>query len=229
MPDLLRDLGDWTATLPTLPSILFHLLLAFVLAKPLAWVYVWTHHGVSYSRAFVQALVLLAMIVTIVMLAIGDSLARAFGLFGALALIRFRTPIKDSRDTVFLFLSVAIGITVGVQNTTLAVVGTAVTLAAAAYLFGVRFGARFGHDGVLRFSMPAQDEQEHLLRRVLRHHCRHFALVTLRESRREGAMEFAYQLHLQDPDAVTALVADVGGIPGAADVQLLMQNEHEEI
>lgn len=229
MPELLRQLGDWTGNLPSLPTVLFHLLLAFVLSKPLAWVYVWTHHGVSYSRSFVQALVLLAMIVTVVMLAIGDSLARAFGLFGALALIRFRTPIKDSRDTVFLFLSVAIGITVGVQNTMLAVVGTAVILGVAAYLFGVRFGERFSHDGVLRFSMPAQGEQEQRLRAVLGHYCRHFALITLRDSRREGAMEFSYQLHLHDPTAVTGVVADIRGIPGAADVQLLMQNEHEEI
>jgi len=229
MPELLQKLGDFTAAMPTLPTMLFHLLLAFVLSKPLAWVYVWTHHGMSYSRSFVQALVLLAMIVTLVMLAIGDSLARAFGLFGALALIRFRTPIKDSRDTVFLFLSVAVGITVGVQNTMLAVVGTSVTLLVAAYLFGVRFGERLSHDGVLRFSMPAQGQQEQQLRQVMRHYCRSFALVNLRDSRREGAMDFSYQLQLHDPAATTGLVADVRSIPGAADVQLLLQNEHEEI
>lgn len=229
MQELLRQLGDVTASLPTLPTILFHVLLAFVLSKPLAWVYVWTHHGMSYSRSFVQALVLLAMIVTIVMLAIGDSLARAFGLFGALALIRFRTPIKDSRDTVFLFLSVAVGITVGVQNVPLAVVGTGVTLLVAAYLFGVRFGERLSHDGVLRFSMPAQGEQELRLRQVMHHYCRHFALVNLRDSRREGAMDFSYQLRLHDPGASAGLVADVRAIPGTGDVQLLLQNEHEEI
>jgi len=229
MNELWRQLGDLTATFPSLPTVVYSLLLAFVLSKPLAWVYVWTHHGMSYSRSFVQALVILSLIVTIVMLAIGDSLARAFGLFGALALIRFRTPIKDTRDTVFLFLAVAIGITVGVQNTLLAVVGTAATLAVSAYLFGVRFGERMSHDGVLRFSMPALGEQEQHLRRVLRHYCRHFALVTLRDSRHDGAMEFAYQLRLHDVDASTGLLADVRTIPGAADVQLSMQNEHEEL
>ncbi len=229
MPDLLRQLGDLTASVPTLPSVLFQLLLAFVLSKPLAWIYVWTHHGMSYSRSFVHALVLLAMIVTIVMLAIGDSLARAFGLFGALALIRFRTPIKDSRDTVFLFLSVAIGITVGVQNTMLAIVGTAVTLLVALYLFGVRFGERLDHDGVLRFSLPALGEQDELLRRVLRHYCHHFALQSLRDSRHEGSLDFSYLLRLHEPEAHHALVTDVRAIPGAADVSLLVQNEHEEV
>ncbi|HEX6811133.1 MAG TPA: DUF4956 domain-containing protein [Planctomycetota bacterium] len=229
LDQMLDELSDLTAAMPTLPAVLFHLLLAFVLSKPLAWIYVWTHHGMSYSRSFVHALVLLAMIVTIVMLAIGDSLARAFGLFGALALIRFRTPIKDSRDTVFLFLSVAIGITTGVQNTMLAIVGTSVTLLAAVYLFGVRFGQRADHDGVLRFSLSARGEQDELLRKVLRHYCRHFALVSLRDSRREGALDHSYQVRLHEHGAHRALVTDVQAIPGAADVTLLVQNEREEI
>lgn len=229
MGEFLRHLGEVTASLPSLPGALFHLLLAFVLAKPLAWVYVGTHHGVSYSRSFVQALVLLAMIVTLVMLAVGDSMARAFGLFGALALIRFRTPIKDSRDTVFLFLSVAIGITVGVQNVPLAVGGTAVTLLVALYLFGVRFGERVDTDGVLRFSLPGQGQQDEHLRTVLRHYCRHFALVSLRESPRDGALDFSYQLRLREAGGQEALVVDVRSIPGVANVSLLLQNEHEEI
>ncbi len=229
MPDLLQPLGNLGTSLPNLPALLSHLLLAFVLAKPLAWVYVWTHQGMGYSRSFVQSLVLLAMIVTVVMLAVGDSVARAFGLFGALALIRFRTPIKDSRDTVFLFLAVAIGITVGVQNTLLAIVATAVVLLAATYLFGVRFGERLDHDGVLRCSLPARGEQDDRLRTVLRHYCHHFALVSLRESRRDGALDCSYQIRLFEPDAQHALVADLCAIPGLADVTLLVQNEHEEL
>ncbi len=229
MPDFSRAFADLTASLPSLSVLCFHFLLAFVLSKPLAWVYVRTHHGTSYSRSFVQSLVILPLIVTIVMIAIGDSLARAFGLFGALALIRFRTPIKDSRDTVFLFLSVAIGITVGVQNTQLAVFGTGFTLLVAIYLFGISFGNRLDHDGVLQFSMPAQGEQDPQLREVLRHYCRHFALVSLRDSRHEGAMDFSYQLHLHDPNAHQALVTDLRAIPGALSVSLFAQNEHEEV
>lgn len=229
MSELLQALGDYTSSLPSLASIVFSLLLAFVLSKPLAWVYVWTHHGMSYSRSFVQSLVLLAMIVTIVMIAVGDSLARAFGLFGALALIRFRTPIKDSRDTVFLFLSVAIGITVGVGNPVLAIAGTAMTLAAAIYLFSMRFGERISHDGVLRFSMPPRDEQQAQLMRVLRHYCRHFALASLREATGPDVLDYSYQLRLHDPGATVGLVTDVRAISGASNVQLLVQNEHEEL
>ncbi|MFY9344014.1 MAG: DUF4956 domain-containing protein [Planctomycetota bacterium] len=229
MPDFSRAFADFLTSLPSLAGVAFWLLLAFVLGKPLAWIYVRTHHGTSYSRSFVQSLVILPLIVTVVMLAIGDNMARAFGLFGALALIRFRTPIKDSRDAVFLFLAVATGITTGVQNAQLALLGTAFTLAVAAYLYGVGFGSRLDHDGVLHFSLPAAGEHDARLRDVLRHYCRHFALVSLRESRHEGVMDFAYQLHLRDPQSQQALVTDVRAIPGAQGVSLFLQNEHEEV
>ncbi len=230
MPEFLQSLAStWAAGLPSLQDALLCLLLAFVLAKPLAWVYVRTHHGMSYSRSFVQSLVLLAMIVTIVMLAIGDSLARAFGLFGALALIRFRTPIKDSRDTAFLFLAVSIGITVGAQQLLLAVAGTAFALLVTLYLDWIRFGERLGTDSVLRFRMPATAEQEARLRTVLGHYCRTFALMHLREGALEQELEYAYQLRLHDPHQVAGLLQDVRAIPGASGVVLLAQDEHEEL
>ena len=116
-----------------------------------------------------------------------------------------------------------------VQNTILAIMGTGFALLVALYLFGTGFGKRLSHDGVLHFSMPANGEQDPRLRDVLRHYCRHFALVSLRESRHDGAMDFAYQLRLHDPGAHQALVADVRAIPGALGVNLFVQNEHEEV
>jgi len=215
--------------MPAAGEVLFHLLLAFVLSTPLAWVYVRTHQAMSYSRTFVQSLVLLALIVALVMLAIGDSMARAFGLFGALALIRFRTPIKDSRDAVFLFLAVAIGIMVGVQNPVLAVTGTAMCLGVTLYLHATRFGQLLSHDGVLRLSMPSAPEHEARLRNVLTHYCRSFVLMHLRASASEQQVDCAWQLRLRDPQQAAGLVHDVRAIPGAAGVSLLVQSEHEEL
>lgn len=228
MGDLLRSLTSLPDSLPDLAGVLFHLLLAFVLSQPLALTYVRTHQGTSYSRSFVQSLVLLPLIVTIVMLAVGDSLARAFGLFGALALIRFRTPIKDSRDTVFLFLAVAVGITVGAQQVLLAVVGTAIVLLFAIYLYGTRFGERIQHDGVLRCTLPTGGDAPKTLQQVLAHYCRHFDLVSVQQVAADTS-DFTYQLRLREVDAHGDLVADLQAIPGADRVAILVQNEHEEV
>ena len=74
-----------------LRSLLLSLTLAFVLGQMVAWVYQRTHSGLSYARSFTQSLVLLMMIVSLVMHVIGDSIVTAFGLIGALAIIRFRS------------------------------------------------------------------------------------------------------------------------------------------
>ena len=59
-----------------------------------------------------------------VMMAIGDSLARGLGAFGALAIIRFRTRIQDARNIIFLFASLSVGLAIGVFGYTIAFVGT---------------------------------------------------------------------------------------------------------
>jgi hypothetical protein len=221
--------GPLFADSVTALDVLLHLLMSFVLAQLVAWVYQWTHHGLSYSRSQVQALVLLSLIVTVVMLAVGNNLARAFGLFGALALVRFRTPVKDARDTVFLFMSVGIGICVGSRNLALATIATAFMCFIAVYLTKTRFGERMDHDCVLRFAMPALEEQDGQLRRILSHYCKGFALVHLRETGREDTMEFSYQVKLLDPRSTPGLLGDLRQIDGLTGVNLLMQNEDLEV
>ncbi len=213
----------------TVQNLIFHLLIAFVLGQLTAWVYMWTHHGVSYSRSQVQSLILLCLIVTLVMLAVGNNVARAFGLFGALALIRFRTPIKDSRDTAFLFLAVCIGISVGTHNIMLAVIGTLFACLVSLYMWYVRFGERMTADGLLRFQMDSSDEHESALRRILGNYCQSFGLINLREAGVGIAMEFSYQLKLHDFKQSSMLLSDLRKIPGLTALNLLMQDTDEDL
>ena len=101
-------------------STILTLLLAFVLGQAIAWIYAWSHSGLSYSRTYTQSLVLMTIVVSLVMMVIGNSIVTAFGLLGALALIRFRNVLKDTRDTVFVFMSLVVGMSVGTQRFQLA-------------------------------------------------------------------------------------------------------------
>ena len=229
MQELLDSLLDTASTDLRAEAVLLHLLLAFVLGQIVAWAYTITHHGLSYSRAHVHALILLSVIVTAVMLAIGNNLARAFGLFGALALIRFRTPIKDTRDTVYLFMAVAVGIAVGSRNLSVAVVGTMVLSALALYLHWARVGARHGHDGVLRFQIAPGEHDERPLRDVLRRYCERATLVDLSEPGPDMPLELAYQVRLLDPELSRGLIAELRGVDGVGGVSLLLQDEQSEV
>ncbi len=86
-------------------------LLCFMLVH----VYRITHRGTSYSQSFMITLFLMAVTTAIVMMIIGSNIARAFSLVGALSIIRFRTAMKDPRDTGYLFAAIIIGMGCGTQ------------------------------------------------------------------------------------------------------------------
>ena len=130
-------------------SIALSLLLAFVLGQLIAWIYTWTHSGLSYSKSFTQSLVLMTLIVSLVMYVIGNSIITAFGLLGALALIRFRNVLKDTRDTVFVFISLVVGMAVGSQRYMTAIVGAVTMALAVLYLNATSFGTTGRFDGYL--------------------------------------------------------------------------------
>ncbi|SCA56235.1 conserved membrane hypothetical protein [Candidatus Terasakiella magnetica] len=89
-----------------------------------AGIYRWTHRGLTYERTFLVTLVLIPAIVGLVMMLIGSNLALSLGLVGALSIIRFRTVIKDSRDMIFLFWGIAVGLGCGTYNWTVVVVSS---------------------------------------------------------------------------------------------------------
>ena len=95
---------------------------SLVLGMLIAYVYRATHKGVSYSQSFVQTLVILSMVVSVVMLIIGSNLARAFSLVGALSVVRFRNAVKETRDVGFVFFVMIIGMAAGTRFYVLAAV-----------------------------------------------------------------------------------------------------------
>ncbi|MBC8426697.1 DUF4956 domain-containing protein [bacterium] len=209
----------------TVEDVLLCLSASFVLGHAVSWVYVRTHRGISYSASLAQALIILALIVSLVMMIVGNNVARAFGLFGALALIRFRTPVKDARDTVFLFLAVAIGIATGTGNIMAGAVGTAVICLGFHYLAATRFGARLDHDGLLRFRLPCGGTRELAVREVLARYCDEFSLLHAREAEPGVALELSYQVKMSDARNGTQLVAEIEGLEDVSRISLLMRDE----
>lgn len=111
------------------PQVAFNLFFAFILSTLVALVYQFTHKGYSYSKNFVSSLILVSLVVTIVMMVIGNSLARAFALLGAFSIIRFRTAVKDTKDISFIFMSLVLGMAAGTNNYIIGLIGTILILA----------------------------------------------------------------------------------------------------
>ncbi|MFO7849815.1 MAG: DUF4956 domain-containing protein [Spirochaetia bacterium] len=113
------------------------IVLSILLGLVIAMVYRYTHRGMNYESGFLSTLVLLAPIVNVVMFFIQGDLVLSLGLVGSLSIIRFRTPIKDTRDMVFLFWAITIGLGTGTLNWTVAIFATGVltVLLTSFYLF----------------------------------------------------------------------------------------------
>jgi uncharacterized membrane protein YhiD involved in acid resistance len=93
----------------------FALLLAFIFTLPLAWIYTVTRNDESFDPSLAQTIVVLAMVVTGVMIVISDETARAFALAGVVAAVRFRNTLQDTKDAVYVFIAVAIGMGCGTR------------------------------------------------------------------------------------------------------------------
>jgi len=204
------------------------LVLSFVLSASIAWIYRATYEGLSYQRGFVQTLALGGPVAATAMLAIGDDIARGLGLVGALTLIRFRATLKDTRDLVFAFASLAIGVACGVTSMGIAVLGALVFSSAALLLYWTGFGSRRSYDAVLRLRATYEEGAQTSLARVLGKHCKGFTLVNMRDLGGE-LQEQSYQLRLANRRAGGTLLRDLAEVKGIEGPSLLMQESLLEV
>ena len=133
-------------------NILFSLFVAIIVGFIISQIYKRTQRGMNHEITFMSSLVILAPIVTLVMLFIEGDLIVSLGLIGSLSIIRFRTAVKDSRDMVFLFWSVAVGLGAGTYNWSIVVLGSLIIVAVIFILFLANYGKSQNLDYILIIS-----------------------------------------------------------------------------
>ncbi len=111
--DLLDLFGFGKSSIFSVGDMLLAMSVSAALSLIYAWTYKKTHTGPNYSRVFLSSMFIMSVSTSVVMLIIGSNIARAFSLIGALSIIRFRTAVKDPRDTAFLFAAVVSGMGCG--------------------------------------------------------------------------------------------------------------------
>jgi hypothetical protein len=92
------------------------LLGTLVLMWPVTWVYMSARNVPGHNQGVVQTLIILPLVVAGIIIVVQNSLALAFSLAGVVGAVRFRTNLRDTRDLVFIFLSIAVGFAAGVQS-----------------------------------------------------------------------------------------------------------------
>src|SRR5829696_4825157 len=115
MEDLLTAIVGNGPTIAPL-VVTARLVIAMILGGLVAWTYRHTRQPEQITATFPATLVLLSILIAMVTQVIGDNVARAFSLVGALSIVRFRTVVRDTKDTAFVIFSVVVGMAVGAHN-----------------------------------------------------------------------------------------------------------------
>ena len=121
MKKVLQALAEMQVKMP-IQTVLLVLLVAFLVSLIIYLTYKNTYTGVLYNPRFNVSLIMITMITTMVMVVIGSNISVSLGMVGALSIIRFRTAVKDPRDTAFIFWCVVSGLACGTQNYTIVIV-----------------------------------------------------------------------------------------------------------
>lgn len=146
-----------------------------------------THSGSIYSRKFNVTLLILTVLTATVMTVIGNNVALSLGMVGALSIIRFRTSIKDSRDTVYIFWTIIVGICCGVGDYVVAGVGSAIV-----FLLLLLFG-RVRSESRILLVIRAQRDREEEIRRLLYGYFKTPPIIKAQNTT-ETSVEFIYEV-----------------------------------
>lgn len=205
------------------------LLLAFASGHTIAWAYMFTHSGLSYSRSYVNTLILMPVIVAMVMMILANNLVLAFGLMAIFAMVRYRSILRDTLDTAYVLAVIVVGLACGTGKFTSAVISCAATVAIMMYLRFTGFGTRHRYDLIvnIQWVRPAVDLSE--LRALLQRHSRTTTCASQRSNEGYPGIDLSYRLLLRDPARTQDLLQELRELNGVARVSSLHAADESEL
>ena len=182
---------------------------AFLLGVFIYFVYKKTFNGVVYSHSFNISLMVMSLATALVIMGISQNVLLSLGMVGALSIVRFRTPIKDPMDLIFLYWSVVVGILCGAGFIPLAVIGS-VVIGLAIIVFQNKIVVENPYLIVVRFK---HEETNMDIERLLKDTSKCYLLKS-KSAMSDVEMEVTYEVRLKGNDA--ALVSQLLKVEGVS-------------
>jgi hypothetical protein len=228
MPDWMKDLTQSAGSDLPVQAAALRLFVAVATGLAISWVYRrCLKRSAVATESFATALVLLAALVAMTAMVIDNSVARAFSLVGALAIVRFRTEVEDTRDTAFVIFAVVAGMAAGVGNWGLCAVGVPivglVALARAGASRIAAAGEGFEATGMVQpllVRIGAGDDPKAELEPAMKRHLEGVRLVRAATARQGAALELTYSVRLRAGSEAVPLVRELNAVKGVQHVEL---------
>ncbi len=221
MKELLFNYFTQQAGKLTFEVILLNFVMATIMGLIIHVSYRFSHSEPVYSARFNVSLVMLTIVTTLVMAVIGNNVALSLGMVGALSIVRFRTAIKDPRDTVYIFWCIAAGICCGVSEYFIATVGSAII-----FLFLVFFGRVQRNDRYLLI-VRSNPNQEEPIAKLVQVHFDGKAVMRVKNIN-NNALELIYELSskiLNKNEKKGSITTKLREIQNVDSINLVCQND----
>ena len=197
------------------------LCMALLLGSAVAFVYRWTRGRASDQR-FIATLVLLTVLLTVTTIVIGNNVARAFSIVGALSIVRFRTIVEDTRDTAFVICAVAVGLAIGAGYLMVPALAL-VFVAAAAKLFSGdarRTSGTLRNAFTLHIRLAPLFTQREALQREIAAGTSQPTLIGIESVRSGSAVERSYEIDLAGESEADMLIERISTLEGVLSVEV---------
>ncbi len=221
MQDFLYNLtsGDY-ATVLSWQSVLEVVISAAIIGFVISLVYMLTHKKEGYSQAFCVSLILLAPIVGMVILVIGNNVATAFSLAGAFALVRFRSAPGDPKDIAFVFMSVTMGLTCGLGYWIYAAIAVAVLCVIILVLHFVNYAGKKGNTYELKITVPETLNYVGVFDDVLKKYTNSFKLSRVKSVDFGALFELSFTVDLKDDKDIRKMLDELRAMNGNLKIML---------
>lgn len=221
--------GDFASAPTNIPAMVLGLLVAFASGHAIAWVYMITHSGLSYSRSFVNSLVVIPTVVSLVMMVLSNNLVTAFGLMAVFAIVRFRNILRDTLDTTYILAVIVVGMAAGTLKYSTAIIGCLLILSLFLYLWATAFGSRQRYDMIvnLHWGRPVTELTD--LKSLLNRHSLRTICASQRSHEGYEGTDISYRLLLRDPERMDQLLMELRGLQGVSRVTGLKAEEESEV
>lgn len=204
----------------TITSVLGILASSIIIGLVISLVYLLTHKKEGYSQAFCVALILLAPIVGMVILLIGNNVARAFSLAGAFALIRFRSAPGDPKDIAFVFMSVVMGLACGMGYWLYAGIATIIICAVIVILHLTNYAGKKGNVYTLKITVPETLNYVGAFDETLGKYTNSFKLVKVKSVDFGALFELSFTVDLKDDKQIREMLDDLRAMNGNLKIML---------
>ncbi len=208
----------------TIPDVIINFLAACVICVLIFISYRMSHSGPVYSGRFNVSIIMITLVTTLVMNVIGNNIALSLGMVGALSIVRFRTAIKDTRDTAYLFWGIAVGICCGVSDYLVAGIGSVII-----FMFLVLFGHIHNNErimAIIKLENAAMDEVEKKInllfggKAILR-----VQNTLVEEASTESIYELSDRLLTDAEKQYGSVIKNISGISGVKSISMVRQDD----